>query len=321
MCQVDISIIIINWNTKILLVGCIYSIYKYLKNINFEIIIIDNNSSDGSVDAICSHYPEVRLIANCNNVGFGRANNQAMRVARGRYFLLLNSDTLIIDDSIQGMVEWMDSEPSVGLAGCKLLYEDRSLQPSCRRFPTPGLALIEAFWLYRLWPRRRRGELMLAACWPHNRIRDVDWVSGAVMLVRREVFDATGGFDERIFMYGEDMEWCMRIRDLGWRITFVPDRCVVHLEHKSADKKYGQGRVELCQRTLYEVYRRRHGHAATYALLLINTAGTLLRFCYFGMRALAEAGLPANRGAQFELYKHVLKYQLRVLLGREPFMD
>src|ERR1044071_7080013 len=236
MNDVTLSIIIVNWNTRDITRDCLRSIGEHVGGMAYEVIVVDNASSDGSAEMIRAEFPDVRLIANDDNLGFGRANNQAMRVARGDFFFLLNSDTVIFDDAVQRLVKFIADDLQIGIAGCKLLFEDRTLQGSCSRFPSIRCALLEDLMLYKLLPRRLQGEWLLGGYWPHDHARDVDAVWGAAMQVRREVFEQTGGFDERIFMYGEDLEWCRRVRDYGWGIAFTPEASIVHLNHKSSEK-------------------------------------------------------------------------------------
>ena len=317
MSEVTLSIIIVNWNTQDITRNCLRSIRQRVGSISCEVIVVDNASSDASVELIRAEFPDVRLIVNDDNLGFGRANNQGMRIARGRYFLLLNSDTLVIDDSVQRLVSFMESDPRIGIAGCKLLFEDLTLQSSCSRFPSIKIALLEDLMLYKFLSRRRQGELLLNGYWAHDRARDVDAVWGAAMLVRREVFEQTGGFDERIFMYGEDLEWCMRVHDGKWHIAFTPDCRIVHLNHKSAEKKYGDERTDLCQKRGYEIYRRRFGVVLMSILLLIHTAGALIRVCYFGLRAMARSNARDYFCSQAKFHNRSLRYHLRAITGRK----
>ena len=311
-----VSIIIVNWNTRDITRACLRSIAEHAGT-DYEVIVVDNASSDGSAEMIRAEFPAARLLANATNVGFGRANNQAMRVARGQFFFLLNSDTVLIDDAVQRLVNLMAADNSVGIAGCKLLFEDRSLQASCSRFPAIRVALLEELMLYKLLPRRLQGELLLGGYWAHDHARDVDAVWGAAMLVRREVFEQTGGFDESIFMYGEDLEWCRRVRDHGWRVTFTPEVAIVHLNHKSSEQRYGDERIDLCHKRAYEIYRRRAGFVAMAVLMLIKTAGALIRAGYFGLRARRRGRMRDYFAAQARFYNRSLRYHLRALTGRK----
>lgn len=316
MRETTLSIIVVNWNTCEITRKCLQSVRERVASADCEVIVVDNASSDASVEMIRTEFPEVRLIVNGKNLGFGCANNQGMRVARGRYFLLLNSDTVVIDDSIQRLVSLMESSPQIGIAGCKLLFEDLTLQGSCARFPSIKLALLEDLMLYKFMSRRRQGEVLLNGYWAHDRTRDVDAVWGAAMLVRREVFEQTAGFDERIFMYGEDLEWCMRVRDLGWRITFAHDCRIVHLNHKSAEIMYGDERVDLCLRRSYGIYRERHGLFAMSILLFLRTIGDLIRVCYFGVRAMARSEAHDYFESRARFHNRSLRYHLRTIFGR-----
>lgn len=316
MSDLTLSIIIVNWNTREITRACLRSIRERVTGVEYEVILVDNASSDGSVEMVRLEFPEVRLISNETNVGFGRANNQAMAVARGRFFFLLNSDTVIIDDSVERLVRFIESDPEIGIAGCKLLFEDGTLQSSCSRFPSIKLALLEELMLYKLLPRHKQGEILLGGYWPHDHARDVESVWGAVMLVRREVYEQTKGFDEGIFMYGEDLEWCMRVRDFGWRTTFTPDCSIVHLNHKSSENKYGDERIDLCHKRFYDIYAKRSGKVAMSALLLIKTIGAVIRVCYFRTRAAGKNGANEYFNSQATFYDRSLKYHLRAISGR-----
>jgi GT2 family glycosyltransferase len=317
MSDPQLSIIIVNWNTRDITRDCLRSVRQHAGPLAYEVVVVDNASSDGSAEMIRAEFPDVRLIANKTNLGFGRANNQAMRAARSRYFLLLNSDTVVFDDAIPRLVNFIATDSRIGIAGCKLLFEDRTLQASCSRFPSIRVALLEDLMLYKFLPRRLQGELLLGGYWPHDRARDVDAVWGAAMLVRRQVFEQTGGFDERIFMYGEDLEWCMRVRDRGWRIAFTPEAAIVHLNHKSSEQKYGDERVDLCHKRAYEIYRRRAGFAAMALLMLIKTFGALIRVGYFGLRATGKGRMRDYFSAQARIHSRSLRYHLRTLAGRK----
>jgi GT2 family glycosyltransferase len=311
-----LSIIVVNWNTSEITRNCLASIRQHTRGLDCETILVDNASADDSVAKIRAEYPEVRLIENTANLGFGRANNQAMRIARGRYFLLLNSDTLLIDGSLGRWLDWLDREPAIGISGCKLLFEDLRLQTSCSRFPSLRVATFEELMLYKLLPRRLRGELLLGGYWDHDRERDVDCVWGAAMMVRRDVFAETGGFDERYFMYGEDLEWCSRVRDRGWRVTFTPETRIVHLDHRSSEKLYGDARIDLCMQRYYEIYRERRGTAAMSVLFAVKTAGAALRVAYFGVGAKMREG-EAQRycASQAGFYRRCLRYHVGAAIG------
>jgi len=320
----DLSVVIVNWNTKDRLRSCLESVVDRLASLEHEVIVVDNASEDGSADMVAETFPQVRLIRNEANIGFGAASNQAMRESRGRWLLLLNSDTVLIDDSVVGLFTMLDRDrrdagemADVGIAHCRLIYPDGRLQHTAYRFPSTRRALFEALGLYKLTPTERAADVLLAGYWDHAEERDVDWVAGAFMLLPRTVFEATGGFDERFFMYGEDLEWCYRIRDRGWRVRFFPRATIVHYDHQSADLKWGDKRIARCLKTEREVYAGRYGKAAAAALLLSRLLGQMLRVAYYSVRV----RLPGRRASSYEPMQRYAVISTRALaalaLGRQ----
>lgn len=312
-----LSIIVVTWNTREITRNCLASLRQHVPwPERYEVIVVDNASADGTAEMIRSEFPHAVLLVNPTNRGFGRANNQAMRVARGRHFLLLNSDTVVFDDSIPRLVDFLEEDARTGIVGCRLVFENRTLQASCSRFPSVRLSFVEELLLYKLLSRGRQGDLLLGGYWAHDRVRDVDCVWGAAMMLRREVFEQTGGFDERYFMYGEDLEWCMRVRDRGWRIRFTPACTIVHLDHKSSERMYGDERIDLCYRRLYEIYRSRSGPAATAALFALKTVGALIRTAYFRLRVLRAGSAREYSTSQARYYGRALRFHVLALRHR-----
>lgn len=286
----EVSVIVVNWNTRDILRDCLASIAQHLSAVSHEVILVDNASSDGSAEMVAQEFPWTRLIRNAENVGFARANNQAMRAARGSWFLLLNSDARLVDDSVAGLLARVRAEPRLGVAHCRLVFEDGRLQHTTYRFPALGLALLEGFGLYKLLPPARRTAALLGGYWSQDEERDVDWVAGAFMTFPREVFETTGGFSEEYFMYGEDMEWCYRIRDAGYRIRYYPQATVVHRDHSSADLRWGERRVSLCIERQLHIYAKRHGRFRGRLYHAANIAASLFRLAYFSLRSLVAGG-------------------------------
>jgi asparagine synthase (glutamine-hydrolysing) len=301
--QVDLSVIIVNWNTRDILRNCLASVQTHLDAVSHEIIVVDNASSDGSAEMVAKEFPWVRLIRNVENVGFGRANNQGMRVARGQWLLLVNSDTVLIDDSVGRLLARVRNEPELGVAHCRLLKPDGRLQYSTYRFPGIRLSLLEDFGLYKLLSPARRGKVLLSGYWEQDEERDVDWVAGAFMLCPRRVFEETGGFSEAYFMYGEDMEWCHRIRDRGWRIRYYPDASIVHLDHTSSDIRWGGRPIAACIERQVNIYAGRHGRLRGALYHFVKMTGILFRVAYFTVRDLAG-------GAQRDYYREMRRYYL-----------
>jgi asparagine synthase (glutamine-hydrolysing) len=302
----DLSVVVVNWNTRAILHECLASIARHLSNVSHEVIVVDNASSDGSADMVGGEFPAVRLLRNAENVGFARANNQAMRVARGAWFLLLNSDTVLTDASVAALFETVRGQPGVGLAHCRLGSEDGRLQHSTYRFPSIRLALLEDFGFYKFLSRRRRGDILLGGYWDQAVEREVDWVAGAFMLLPRAVFDATGGFSEAFFMYGEDMEWCYRIRDAGWRIRYYPQAQLIHRDHSSAAIRWGDRRIAICIDRQVTIYEMRNGRTLGVVFRLVRTGGALFRAAYFAARG-------ALGGTHAAYYRDMRRYQLLAL--------
>jgi asparagine synthase (glutamine-hydrolysing) len=305
----DLSLVIVNWNTREKLRDCLASIRQHLAGVSYEVLVVDNDSSDGSAAMVEEEFPDVRLIRNEDNVGFGRANNQAMRLARGEWFLLLNSDTLLTDDSVARLFQRIRREPEPVVAHCRLVLPDGRTQHSAYRFPSLRLSTFEALGFYKLMPRERVGTTLLSGYWDYEEERDVDWVAGAFMLMPREVFDRTGGFDESLFMYGEDMEWCYRIRDGGWPIRYYPDASVMHFDHTSADIRWGQERIALCLERQRDIYSARKGRVRGRLLTAILVIGAIMRTAYYSTRV----RLGGKRASAYVAELDNAKYTLRAL--------
>jgi len=224
----------------------IESIGAYPPAMRYELVVVDNASSDDSIRWLRSDEPQrfagtekYLLIENKANVGFGAANNQGFAAASAPFFFLLNADAELGADACNKLVSTMDSDPKIGACGPRLVYPDGSLQISVwRNPPTAWATLISGLRLYKFLPSGLIGELLLAEFWPHDRRRDVNMLSGAAILARREMIEAVGGFDSRFHMYGEDNEWCLRIRRGGWRLVFDPDAVVMHHGGKSSRQRW-----------------------------------------------------------------------------------
>ncbi len=222
-----LSVIVVSYNTRELTLRCLERVTTELRGHSTEILVVDNASTDGSAQPICERFGQVTLIGCEKNVGFGAANNIAMRGASGMYFLLLNSDAFLMPGSIDAMLRSIESDSKIGIVGPRLMNADGTLQVSCFPFPSPARAWLENLGVARLSkPASRWGDYRR---WTHDRVLDVAWAVGACLLVRREVYDQIGGFDERFFMYAEETDWQRRVRDAGWRIVFTPEAQVTHL--------------------------------------------------------------------------------------------
>jgi GT2 family glycosyltransferase len=283
--QVDLSVIIVNWNTADLTLRCLATLERAIPaGLEAEVLVVDNASEDRSPDRIAEGYPHVRVIRREVNGGFARANNEAFGQARGGHYFLLNSDAQALPGSIAVMLAYLENHPRCGLVAPRLINRDGSLQYSCWRFPRWDITALEALYLYKCLPAAQAGERLLSGYWDHGRAREVDWVMGAAMLLRRAVVDTVGGFDERYFMFGEDMEWCWRIRRAGWSIDYEPTAGVVHLGGQSSRQRFSDGALAVKHEAYYRFCRQHLGPAHSRALQFINAMGALLRMGLFGAR-------------------------------------
>jgi N-acetylglucosaminyl-diphospho-decaprenol L-rhamnosyltransferase len=227
----DLSVVIVNYNTGYLLERMFAALQAAEASLSVEVIVVDNASTDNSVEILERGYPSVKLIKNPNNVGFGRANNQAVAHIRGRFILLLNTDAFVGTDTLEKTITFMNSHPRCGVLGVKLVGMDGTLQPSCRYFPTPWNVFLNRTGLSRLFLHHRLVDDM---DWDHSSIRRCDWVPGCYYLVRSEVIDQVGLFDPRYFLYYEEVDHCRSVRDAGWEVIYYPHTEVVHIGGESA---------------------------------------------------------------------------------------
>lgn len=265
---VDVSVVIVNYNVREFLEQALGSVDGASAGLSVETFVVDNNSVDGSVEAVREGFPHVRVIANEENVGFGRANNQAIREAQGRYVLVLNPDTLLQEDTLRTLVAFMDAHPEAGAVGCRILNPDGTFAPESRRaFPTPAVALYRMLGLSRLFPKSPTFGRYNMTYLPADEVCEVDALSGSCMMVRRAALyengragatvagedgapealrsprphapassEGAGLFDEAFFMYGEDLDWCFRIQQAGWGIYYTPETQIIHYKGESTRK-------------------------------------------------------------------------------------
>jgi GT2 family glycosyltransferase len=280
-------VIVVSWNGRELLRRCLASVEKHLANVHHETLVVDNASADGTPDVVEREFPAVRLIRNERNLGFGRGNNIGMTAARGDFFVLLNSDAELIDDTPIRLIERLRARPECGVAGPLLRFPDGRIQASAHRFPSVVRLFLEESYLYKLLPAPRASNILLGGYWHHAVEREVDWITGACMVVRRAVFEETKGFDPAIFLYGEEIEWCHRIRARGWSVLFSPVGEVRHVGHASSELLLGdEGRIHQCLLADDRLLRRWHGLAAMTAAGLTRVAGAALKLLIFSIRVI-----------------------------------
>lgn len=272
-----------------------------------EIIVVDNGSQDDSVAMLQSQFPQACVIEAGRNLGFSGANNLGIQASRGQYVLLLNSDTLVHPGALQAMIRYLDTHSDTGAAGCRLEYPDGSLQRNCYKFPSPIRAIAENLLLTAAFPNNPiLGDYR---AWPHDKVRDVDFIIGAALMVRRTAINQVGLMDEGFFLYSEETDWCKRMHQAGWRVTFVPDGTVVHLGgHSSRDFKERQ----FCEsnRSAMRYIRKHHGPAGAFIYRLAMLVGAVLRVSVWGIAALL---LPRRRDALLvtvRLWCHIFRWYL-----------
>ncbi len=275
----DLSIIVVNLNTRELLRACLDSLYNARMALQFEVLLIDNGSTDGSVEMVRKYFPPVVITINMTNEGFARPNNAGMRVAKGRYVLLLNSDTVVGPDALPALVAFLESHPEAGACGPMLVYPDGRLQRSVKGFPTLATHLFDMLLLDKVFPRSHffgKGEMHY---FPYDATGEVDHIMAAVFLVRRKVLSSCGLFDERFSIYYNDMDWCYRIRKRGWKIYYIhTSRVVHHLGQTTAKINRRFEYFEELHNNVMLFYRKHYGRWSVVVYKLILALG-------FGMRS------------------------------------
>ena len=273
----DLSIFILKFNPKDVLDTCLSSILKTSKNLTLEIIVVDNNSSDGSFEMVKTKYPEVQLIQNNRNLGFSAGNNAGIKKARGKYILFLNSDTEVIGNSLLTMVKLLDNKPNIGILGPKLVYPDKTIQKSVGNF----YSLPEV-----IFDQLGGGKLGLVRSSPVG-FKIVDWVSGACFLVRREVFDRIGLWDENLFMYMEEVEFCYRAKQNGILTAFLPEAEVIHKERGSSTSGREAAILNIYKGLIYFYQKHRSAREQKILKLILWFKAYLLNF--FGFKIYGKA--------------------------------
>lgn len=230
----DLSVSIVSYRTRDLLRRCLAALEVERQRLNLDVTVVDNASRDGTLEMLAAEFPWVRVIQNQRNVGFGAAHNQVLRQARGCYWLVLNSDTVVTEGTLGTLVAFMDANPHVAVAGPKLRYPDGEVQSSRRRFPSLATLFLESTQVQRFWSGNAVLRRYYVADRSDDDCQDVDWLVGACLMARASAAADVGLFDERFFMYSEELDWCRRFRAAGWRISYVPAAEVVHVEGASS---------------------------------------------------------------------------------------
>ena len=282
--DLDLSIIIVSWNVRDLLRDCLRSVEAGRGALALELIVVDSASTDGSPQMVRAEFPWVECVACPENVGFARGNNIGLARARGRYLLLLNPDTVIHGDALTRLVNFLEAHPDVGLVGPQLRNSDGTVQSSRRRFPALATAFFESTWLEKYAPESLLRHYY-ALDLPDGAPADVDWVTGACMMTRREVVQAVGGLDEAYFMYSEELDWCRRIKAAGWRVVYFPAAQVTHHVGKSSEQAVTQRHINF-NRAKLRYFRKYHGRFPAAILRLYLLCSYLLQIFIEGFKGL-----------------------------------
>lgn len=287
--MLDVSIIIVNWNACDVLRDCLCSIAEQTKKLSYEVIVVDNNSTDCSVAMVEKEFPDVILLANKENRGFAAANNQGIERSSGRYVLLLNPDTVILDQAIEKSVSFADTQPDGGVIGVKTVRGDHTLVRNCFQYASLLNMSITMSGLHLIFPENRLWGRERMTWWDYETVRTVDVVAGCYMLVRREVIQDVGGMDEQFFMYGEEMDWCRRITRAGWKIYYQPDASIIHYGGMSAAQNpFGMQQEQRKSYLLY--FRKHHGCCSVFFAQGLMFCGGIFRLAYWSIRKLISRG-------------------------------
>jgi GT2 family glycosyltransferase len=282
----DLSIIIVNYNVKEFLQNLIHSIEKASTKITKEIIVIDNASDDGSVEFLKEKFPQVKLIVNQKNLGFGKANNIGLKQATGKYILLINPDTIVAEDTFEKMIQFFETNKNVGLAGCKILNPDGTLQLACRRsFPGPWTSFTKVTGLSLLFPKSKLFARYNLTYLDENQSYEVDAISGSFMIMRREVYKKVGGFDEQFFMYGEDLDICYRIQKAGFKVFYVHTTQIIHYKGEST-KRSSLDETKVFYNAMHLFVKKHLSSSFLVGLILRSAIGIRSSLGFIGVRKL-----------------------------------
>jgi GT2 family glycosyltransferase len=307
----DLSIIIISYNTKELLKNCIKSIYQTVRNRSYEIIVVDNASSDGSPDLIEREFKDITVIRNRENVGFARANNQAIKLAKGGYLLLLNSDTILREGTVGTLLDFIAKNPDAAAVGPKVLNPDEALQNKGFLFPSVVFSLLVLSGINKFLDEKLKCRIFPRFYWDENDVKNVDYLQGSCFLIKKETVDIIGLLPEVYFMYYEEAEWCYRAKKHGYKIWYVPTARIIHVH--AASPLDGRGEIFENSRLLF--YRRNIGtvKGAVIAALMISASLVDFLICF-----LFEKDETKLRKIKAQLNRHIKL--LKGLLGLERML-
>jgi len=308
-----LSVIIVNYNTGKQLLECVRSLFDNSHDMSIELIIIDNASSDGSIEKVREEFSNVEYICNSKNLGFAAANNQGFKVAHGRNILLLNPDTIVKTKAIQNSLVFLNSIPDAGIVGCRLMNSNGTPQPSCRTFPTAWDYLFDSLFLTKLFPRSRVFGRFFCTNTEFTKPTEVDVVQGAFFLIKRRLLDEIGPLDERFFIYAEERDFCYRAKRAGWKVFFFPYAEIIHLGEMSTRPRSEEMFIELNKSTIQ--FHKKHDPASKVKQIeVILFVGLVVRFIIWTIISMLNRSVRAK--SKRHIYASTAKWFCRrILLG------
>lgn len=284
--KIDLSIIIVNWNVAELLEKCLDSIFQHQDRLKIEVFVVDNNSSDSSVEVVKKKFPQVKLIANKENLGFARANNQAIKESSGDFVLLLNPDTEILDNALEKMVDLMRQKEEIAIAGCRVLYPDKTTQLSVRRFPRMYDMLIVFLKVHNFLP-----ELLseyYCFDFDYEKEQEVDQVMGAFFMIRRSVIEKIGLLDENFYIWMEEVDYCKRTEKAGWKVIYYPGAEIIHYGARSFKQLLTLKRQKILNDSILYYFKKHNSKLAyliLYCLQPLSYFFSLIVSIFYGSKA------------------------------------
>ena len=271
---IDLSIVIVSWNVVDLLKKCLTSIFMHQNDLAIEVFVVDNASKDEALEMVKKEFPSVKLIVNEKNHGFARANNQAIKQSRGKYVLLLNPDTEIQENALKNTLDYMEKDETIGITGCRLLYPDKTIQLSVRRFPTLYAMFIIMLKIHNFFP-----ELVdeyYALDFDYYQAGDVDQLMGAFFMIRRQLIEDVGLLDEKFFYWYEEVDYCRRAKKANWRVAYFPGAEVVHYGSESFKQVLTLKRQKVLNASILHYFRKHHSWPAWLVIFCLQPVGCLL---------------------------------------------
>lgn len=274
--MIELSIVIVSWNAKEFLCKCIDSIFTNCDRFNFEVIVVDNASHDGSVEMVQKKFPMVTVICNDRNLGFAKANNVGIRLSQGNYICLINSDVEVLSNCFDLMVDYIKKNSDVGMLGPMMLNSDGTLQRSCRGYSTLWNLFCRALALDLCFPNAKLFGGRLMTYWDHNDTQEVEVINGCFWMVGKEALSEVGLLDEKFFIYAEDVDWCKRFNDAGWKVVYYPIAKAIHYGGASSNNAPIQFYLEMYRANL-QYWKKHHNFFAQAAYLVITLLHHIVR--------------------------------------------